>query len=195
MLNSLSRLQNINISVPRSSSTSAPSSSPSSSHTKDNIGAIVGGVLGTLAFLLLVTTVIFIFWRKHKPEQPKLDPFTIAAYNRGMAQVSHQENVGGQQSPGNPRPSEPLPISGLRKTPISPPDQRVTAPLISREQRQALGTPDRRTPMRSELPLLASSNSDPTNVPGTGDLRAELDQLRREVESMQCGVDTLPEYT
>lgn len=155
----------------------------------------MGGVLGTLAFLLLVTTVIFIFWRKHKPQQPKTDPFIVTAYNRGMAQVSHQENVGGQRSPVNPRPSEPLPILGLRKTPISPPDQRVTAPLISREQRQKLDTPDRRIPMRSELALLASSNSDPTNVSGTEDLRAELDQLRREVESMQRGVDTLPEYT
>lgn len=146
-----------------------------SSHTKDNV-AIVGGVLGSLAFLLIATAT-YIFWRKHKQQsQYKLSPFMTS----------------GESSFSRLLP----PFATGKPSNSNPPPAGTVAPLLSRKQREALGRSRWHVfSGQRELPLLASSDSNRGSLPGPDDLRAELEQLRQEVESIRRRGDAPPEYS
>lgn len=178
------------------------------SHKTTNVGAVVGGVLGGFAFLLLAAT-IFVFWRKHKQrrqstiaaildeEHYEAEPFTAARYgtaNDSMVQISHQTSLGW------------TPDGLVLSQPQSPPDVApatlppgAATPGISRKQREALGLSRGHISMQSESAVSSFSNLNPAPTPvsatGTEDLRAEVEQLRREMETIRHITDAPPGYT
>ncbi len=196
-------------SLPNVNITSQPVGS-SGSRRKDDVGPIVGGVLGGLAFFLLVAAAAFIFWRKRKrqqlaaitvidEEQYKPDPFSVAEYNnvsRGVAQMPYSIIVGGQRAPdgaGFFQPQSPSDV-GTSSTSLSAGAAAVPTPAMSRKQREALGWSRGHVSMQSESALSSFSSPHSASASGTEDLRAEVEQLRREMESIRNIADAPPGY-
>lgn len=195
------RIQNVDISTPQAST--------GGSHQKGNVGAIVGGVLGGFAVLLLGTFVTFLFYRKHLQQKRaavaayRALPFIPAEHNNTdnggqMAQAPHQASQGVHWALDSLRFSQThsTRAMGGSTTPLSTVGvSGVPPPMMSRKQREALGRSRRSPSLQSEsaaVPPFSRSNS--ISVSGTENLKTELEQLRREVDSLRHMSDAPPGY-
>lgn len=158
-----------------------------------------------MAFLL-VLAAIFLLWRRRKQrqhhatvavldEEPhKVESLTLTQYNNingSMIPVS-QTHLG--WAPEGPVFSQPQTPSEVHTSSTSPP-ARAAAPAMSRKQREALGLLRRRTTLLSESAVSSFSNPVSVSAVGTEDLRAEVEQLRREMESIRHVTDAPPVYS
>lgn len=167
-----------------------------------------------MTFLLFVGVILFFLWRKHKQQRTlepiddkysKLRPFTterVVSYNpnpsgtdrSGLSQSQGRANAGATGRKGVSRPLQGLdadPMPMLLPTGVTPPV------AMSNKQREALNRRNQGPPHGHNPTSSVSTQSDPyfASVAGTRDLRAEMDQLRREVESIRNITEPPPEYT
>jgi hypothetical protein len=152
--------------------------------------AIVGGVIGGIAVIILVVFVL-LFWRRRRTlleekgfkERP--DPFSPLLPNSTPLALP--------SSSGHAK---------IKVTPIS-----LTAPSLSslthvgsaepptsNKQREAYGSLIHR-PMPSDSAVTNTSNKHSAPTSATNDLRVQVADLRRELESMRHLTDMPPLYT
>ncbi len=170
---------------------------------KANTGVIVGGVLGGLAFLL-VATATFVCWRKRKQRQHaaiaedphRAHPFVAARLNHAngdVGQETHQASARGKLASGRAALPQPRSPPGMRTTSNLLVSRAAAA--ISRKRRGPVGVFHSRNSVPRESAVPPSSGSNPTPTSGTENLRAEFEQLRREIETIRRITDAPPEYT
>ncbi|EKM77069.1 hypothetical protein AGABI1DRAFT_108435 [Agaricus bisporus var. burnettii JB137-S8] len=186
------------------------------------IGAIVGGVIGGIAFVLIVATAIF-FWRRrrvhrlrggidlHDEHHAKPHPF-VTQYapvnNNDSAFQFSQQRSDASLSPPPWQESLPEPFSEpqnserphsytsgrnhLSATPTLP----ITAPQpLSTKQREILRQNQSHQSQPSESAVSTLTN--PWSAAGSGRedvLRAEVDELRREMEAIRNIAQPPPSY-
>ncbi|KAF9445097.1 hypothetical protein P691DRAFT_735541 [Macrolepiota fuliginosa MF-IS2] len=211
-------LPNVNINV---NSVNSPSGSTKSTV---NVGAIVGGVLGGLAFLLILFAG-GIFWRKRQQKRyaavtidddayAKPRPFNTAVSSSAPVVNYHPNDPDLARSPPSPSTTSPgpwtppgwdgvsqpqQPGSGTDTTPDSLPVGAAGA--MSNKQREALGLRANQNRARVHNPTpsesAVSTLSNPYSAPGsqTEELRAEVEQLRREMANIRHMAEPPPGYT
>lgn len=147
-------------------------SSPSSSRPARNIGAIVGGVIGGIAGIVAMAFLGLVFWTRRR-------------------RVTQEKNSNPESQHVQPRPFFPVLSSNSNATSKAP----NKVPPISTKQREALGrgaySPIRITSSVSDVPTSTNDTSDTM----AEEIRAQVAQLRRELERVRDRADPPPRYT
>jgi hypothetical protein len=186
------------------------------------VGAIVGGVIGGLAFLLLIVGAVF-FWRRRRIQQsrvvvdlqnenPQPQPFITQYYPINANDSAFQFPKPSPTTPLTPTRQEPL--SEPRPEPIriegsysdaSGPNHQLSpsTPTLPSPQFQPLSTKQRealqqnRSHQYQPSESAVSSLTTPYTASGSGRedaLRAEVDELRREMEAIRNIAQPPPSY-
>ncbi|CAL1714527.1 unnamed protein product [Somion occarium] len=149
--------------------------STTSSHHRNIVGPLVGGVIGGLALLALISGTILLWIRKRNKEHWE-PPMFVPDVSTNPPEISSTADAGGVtiQSKGAPAPDlETLRVFPLEGASLSnqpgPPGHTVLSP---------------------------SSPPDPVPSPNVSRLRTEMESLRRVVQALRAnGADVPPEYT
>ncbi|KAF9444145.1 hypothetical protein P691DRAFT_736930 [Macrolepiota fuliginosa MF-IS2] len=151
---------------------------------KAKLGAILGGVIGGLALLLVLLGGLF-FWHKRRQKQDintstedlsRPYPFNVFQWN-DWNRILH------------PREHNPsVAATTTKSSRADPPADTSPAPtaMMSRKQRDAGPRPVQTNNPTTSAPATSAS--------GTEDLRAEMEELRREMDSIRQIAEPPPGY-
>ncbi|KAF9443524.1 hypothetical protein P691DRAFT_787943 [Macrolepiota fuliginosa MF-IS2] len=151
---------------------------------RSEIGGIVGGIIGGLAFILVLASGGYLLWRKQQQKQQNINA------------------AGREHHTDAPPPMPDSDYRGINAVQLLDNVDAGQSPLSSSKGQEVFGQRANKNRMRIENPTpnvsatLVASNRDPReSVPSTEGLRAEMGQLRRELDSIRHMTELPPKYT